>query len=172
MVEPGGYRLRAPKTWYLNDERFQISVPVDLKSLLDTAADGLRFVTEFFEVINESVPHIYHSALPLAPASSIIRKLYSQQISSAARVVTGASISWDSCTAIAGAASEPSHSIWSPCGQFIATGSERKVEVRDSTTLGMLYDLEPPNFDEDFYPNVLIFSPDGHLLICAYEEEM
>ena len=150
----------------LNDERLQIEVPVDLKTLLDTAADGLRFVTEFFEVISESVPHIYHSALPLAPASSIIRKLNSEQISSVARVVTGVSMSWDLCTAIAGAPSEPCHSTWSPCGQFIAVGSERDIEVRDSTTLGMLYVLKP-NF-ENFYPNLLTFSSDGHLLICAY----
>ena len=154
----------------LNDERLQIEVPVDLKTLLDTAADGLRFVTEFFEVISESVPHIYHSALPLAPASSIIRKLNSEQISSAARVVTGVSMSWDLCTAIAGTTSEPCHSVWSPCGQFIVVASE-DVEVRDSTTLGMLYVLKPSEF-EDLYPILLTFSPDGHLLICAYGTKM
>ncbi|KAF9784631.1 hypothetical protein BJ322DRAFT_1195634, partial [Thelephora terrestris] len=73
-------------------------VPKDFQPLFDTAKDCLRFLTEFFEVIRQSAPHIYHSALPLAPASSIIRKLYGQQISSVARVVTGISTSWDSCT--------------------------------------------------------------------------
>ena len=43
-------------------------------SLLDTANDCLRFVTEFFEVISQSASHIYHSALPLAPRSSTVRK--------------------------------------------------------------------------------------------------
>ena len=37
----------------------------------------------------------------------------------------------DSCMAIVGATSEPRHAIWSPCGQYIATGSGKNVEVRD-----------------------------------------
>ena len=74
----------------------------DISTVLNTATDCLRFVTEFFEVISQSGPHIYHSALQLAPQSSIIRKLYSKQIySPVTRVVTGIPESWDSCTASA-----------------------------------------------------------------------
>ena len=80
----------------LNDERPQIKVSVDLGTFFDTVADGLRFVTEFFEVISEPALHIYHSALLLVPVSSMIRKLYSPQISSAARAVTGIPTSWAS----------------------------------------------------------------------------
>ena len=126
-------------------------------------------MTEFFEVISESAPHIYHSALPLAPESSIIRKLYGQQISAAARVVAGIPSSWDLCTAIAGATSEPGHAIWSPCGQYIAAGLEKDIEIRDSTTLEMSRVLRPPDF-ENFNPNFLAFSPGGRLLIRAYEK--
>ena len=100
----------------LNGERPQIKVSVDLGTFFDTVADGLRFVTEFFEVISEPALHIYHSALLLVPVSSMIRKLYSPQISSAARAVTGIPTSWDSCTAIAGATLGPRHAVWSPCG--------------------------------------------------------
>jgi len=65
-------------------------------SLLNTATDCLHFVTKFFEVISQSAPHIYHSALLLAPQSSIVRKLYSQEINSIVRrVVTGVPSSWD-----------------------------------------------------------------------------
>ena len=132
--------------------------------------DGLRFVTEFFEVISDSASHIYHSALQLAPASSIIRKLYRQQISSAARVVTGIPSSWDSCTAIAGATSGPHHAIWSPCGQYIATDSGNEIKVQDSTTLEISYLLFKPPGLETLYPNLLAFSPDGHLIICEYRD--
>jgi len=40
--------------------------------LLDTARDYFQFTTTFFEVINISATHIYHSALELSPLSSII----------------------------------------------------------------------------------------------------
>ena len=138
-------------------QRSQIKASVGLKPLLHTTTNCLRFVTEFFEVISESAPHIYHSALPLAPASSIIRKLYGHQISSAARVVTGIPASWDSCMAIVGATSEPHHAIWSPCGQYIATGSGKNVEVRDSITLETSYILKPPRFG-DLRPNLAFFA--------------
>ncbi|KAF9784575.1 hypothetical protein BJ322DRAFT_852578 [Thelephora terrestris] len=147
----------------------RIKVTTELDTLFDTATDCLRFVTEFFEVISESASHIYHSALPLAPTSSIIRKLYSQQVSSVARVVTGTPTSWDLCTAIAGATSEPRHAIWSPCGQYVAASLDSEIEVRDSTTLEMSYTLKLPGF-KGFHPHFLAFSPEGHLLICAYRD--
>ena len=152
-----------------NDKPTQAKVSIDLGTLIDTTTDGLRFVTEFFEVISESVPHIYHSALPLTPASSIIRKLYGQWMVSVVRVVTGIPSSWDSCTASAGAASTPRHAIWSPCGQYIAAGLDRDIEVRDSTTLQVCYILKPPSF-EGVCLDLLAFSPDGHQLICAYKK--
>ena len=145
----------------------QIKVSVDLKALLDTATDFLCFVTEFFEVISESAPHIYHSALPLAPTSSIIQELYRQQIFSVGKVVTGIPTSWDSCMAISAATFRLHDAIWSPCGQWIAAGLGSVIEVWDSTTLKISYILKPPGL-EDHYPDHLAFSPDGHLLICAY----
>ncbi|KAF9784576.1 hypothetical protein BJ322DRAFT_980074, partial [Thelephora terrestris] len=141
-------------------------VPEDFQPLFETTKDCLRFVTEFFEVISESSPHIYHSALPLAPASSIIRKLYTQQISSVARVVTGISTSWDWCTAIAEIKSDTAptfNATWSPCGQFVATSSGRDIEVRDSSTLEMSYVLELPGSEES-YQDALAFSPNGRLM--------
>ncbi|KAF9645858.1 hypothetical protein BDM02DRAFT_3064500, partial [Thelephora ganbajun] len=43
---------------------------------LDLANDCFRFVTGFFEVIEESAAHIYHSALPVSPQISLVWKLY------------------------------------------------------------------------------------------------
>ena len=150
----------------LNNKSKQIKVSSDIGDLLDTATDCHRFVTEFFEVISESVPHIYHSALPLAPQSSIVKKLYSQQISSVARVVACPS-SWDSCAATAAAKYRLGHAAWSPCGQYIAATSVVDIEVQNSTTLEVLYILKPPGLNYKM-PDRLKFSPDGHLMICAY----
>jgi len=147
----------------------RIQVLEDVDTLLDTATDCLRFVTEFFEVISQSAPHIYHSALRLVPRSSIIRKLYSQQIHPPMpRVVTGIPMSWDSCTASASVASEVGLAVWSPCGQFVAVCFEVGIEVRDPNTLEILSTLKAPLSDVEATPCSLCFSPDGRLLACSY----
>ena len=135
---------------------------MNVTTLLDITTDCLRFVTEFFEVISQSAPHIYHSALLLTPHSSIIRKLYTQYIySPMTRVLTGIPTTWDSCTA---SASSVHKAIWSPCGQFIAAGHEQEIQIFDSTTLEKVSTLIPPGF---LVPYFLAFSPDGHLLACS-----
>ena len=149
----------------------QIEVSVDGTPLLDTATDCLRFVTEFFEVISQSAPHIYHSALQLVPQSSIIRKLYSQHIGSPmARVVTGIPASWDSCTASAGVNAEDDCAVWSPCGKFIAVGSVGGVEIRDSNTLERLSVLRL--HETGIIVNSLAFSPNGCLLACIFGDSL
>ena len=146
----------------------QVKASVDVEILLDIAADCLRFVTEFFEVISQSGPHIYHSALPLAPLSSIVRKLYGQQICSlGTRIVTGAPATWDSCTASVGVTTKHCHPVWSPCGRFIAVTSVRGVEIRDSNTLERVSVLNSPCGDMGA-PKSLTFSPDGRLLACSH----
>ena len=147
----------------------QICVVTDADTVLDTAMDCLRFVTEFFEAISQSSHHIYHSALLLSPQSSIIRKLYGQEICSpAARVVIGIPTSWDSCTASAGATTDLGYATWSSCGQFIAAGLRSGVEIRDSTTLERVSILNHTGSPESFIPHSLAFSPGGHLLACSY----
>ena len=137
-------------------------------TLLDTTADCLRFVTEFFEVISQSGPHIYHSALQLVPQSSTVQKLYSHLLGSpAATVVTGIPTSWDSCTASAGAKGRVSHAAWSLCGQFIAAASST-IEIRDSNTLETVSVLKPPHHVSYWKPRFVTFSSDGCLLACSY----
>ena len=137
----------------------------NINALLDTTTDCLRFVTEFFEVINESGPHIYHSALQLAPHSSIVRKLYSHQIHSPMlRVMSGIPTSWDACVASSGYSSPVRAAAWSPCGQFVALGFNVAVEIRDSNTLEILSILTPRH--GGFAPRLLVFPPGGRLLAC------
>ena len=146
----------------------QIQASADANTLLDTTADCLRFVTEFFEIISQSASHIYHSALVLAPQSSIVWKLYHQQIDSVARVVTGVAASWDSCIAAIGTTSKVPHATWSPCGQFIAAGLKSTIEVRDSNTLERVSVLKPPGYVNTM-PGFITFSPNGQLLACSYK---
>jgi len=169
MVERGVSRVitRSPSPWTLTQNQVKASTETD--SLLDTVADCLRFVTEFFEVIGQSGPHLYHSALLLAPRSSIVWKLYRQMVRSPIpRVVSGIPISWDSCTASAGTASGVRHALWSPCGQFIAVSIGVTIDIRDSSTLERLSTLRPPHRLTKFAPHTLAFSSNGRLLAGVF----
>jgi WD40 repeat protein len=144
---------------------------MDITPLLKIATDCLRFVTEFFDVIHQSGSHIYHSALLLAPQSSVVRTLYSQHICSpVSKVVTGIPASWDSCTASAGAATEILHAAWSPCGHFIGAVFGNTVQIRDSKTLEKVSVLKPYHSHMGVLAKFLTFSPNGHLLACIYED--
>ena len=148
----------------------QIKSFVGVGSLPDTAVDFLCFVTEFFDVIQQSGPHIYHSALLLAPQLLVIRNLYSHQIRSpVSKVINGIPASWDSCTASAGAGRGVLHAAWSPCGQFIAANFEGVIQIRDSNTLERLSVLNPPL--ESYLPDFefLTFSPDRCMLAYVYK---
>jgi WD40 repeat protein len=138
-------------------------VSISIGPLLNTATDCLRFVTEFFGIISQSGPHIYHSALLLAPQSSVVWNLYSQQICSPiSRVVSGVPTSWDSCTA--STSGEVYHAVWSPCSQFIAAVYGREIQIQDSNTLESVSTL---NLHEELSGSrFLAFSPNGCLLAC------
>jgi hypothetical protein len=149
----------------------QIQASTDVATLLDTAVDLLRFVTEFFEIISQSASHIHH-ALLLSPQSSVVRKLYGRYIHpSVSKTVTNIPTSWDSCTTSAGATIEVNHAVWSPCDQLIAIGWVDRVELRNSNTLKIVSILKPSSLPETRIPVVpksLAFSPDGCMLACTY----
>ena len=147
-------------------------MPIDVDSLLDTTADFLHFVTEFFECISQSGPHIYHSALALAPQSSIIWRLYGQQVCSPVeRVVTGVPASWGSCTASIQIMDwgHQDNFAWSPNGQSIAAVLEERVEFLDSNTLQRISAFETPSDLSKAFAQSLTFSPNGLLLACCYQ---
>ena len=149
----------------------QIQGSTDINTLPDIVTDCHRFVTEFFEVISKSAPHIYHSALQLAPQSSIIWKLYSQQTHSPrAKVVTGVPASWDSCTASVNFREMFVQVVWSPCSQFIATNLGSMMQILDSNTLERVSVFKPPSSLLGAEPLSLTFSPDGCLLACVYNK--
>ena len=113
-------------------------------------------------MISTSAPHIYHSALLLSPKNSLVQALYGPQGSPLARVVQGASTSWDPSIA---SNSFPTHilnPVWSPCSKFITAACSYALVVLDAVTLEQLHAL--------YYPmelgiwGSLMYSPDGHLL--------
>jgi len=64
------------------------------KDLSLLAADASRFSLTFVDVISASAPHIYLSALPFAPPSSLVSKLYHDQFPHTIKVIHGEEVKW------------------------------------------------------------------------------
>jgi hypothetical protein len=64
------------------------------KDLSLIAADASRFSLTFADVISASAPHIYLSALPFAPPSSLVSKLYRDQFPQTIKVLHGERVKW------------------------------------------------------------------------------
>ncbi|KAF9790924.1 hypothetical protein BJ322DRAFT_1208238 [Thelephora terrestris] len=129
---------------------------------LNLVNDCFRFVVAFFEVIDTSAPHIYHSALLLSPQTSIAHDLYKQYCCPFVRVLQGSSTSWEQVVATRNSSGSIQTAVWSPCMRFIAFSEAfpHRVEILDAATLTRIQTLAPSL-------NVikwLDFSPDGCLL--------
>ena len=115
----------------------------------------------FFEVISISAPHIYHSALPLSPRTSIVHRLYNVYVRPLARVVYGLPISWEQTVATVGHGELVINATWSSCSRFIAVGLSKTIEILDGVTLERLHTFPHSWIRETGW---LSFSPDGRLL--------
>ncbi|KAF9790682.1 hypothetical protein BJ322DRAFT_407044, partial [Thelephora terrestris] len=136
--------------------------------ILSTAKDYFQFATIFFEVINVSAPHIYHSALELSPLSSIVRKAYyPQRPYPFPKIIAGISDSWDPNTSVSTKQNYLS-STWSPCSQFIATTAKEGVEIWDALALELLSTLKSTRAGIGFRAG-LSYSPDGKTLAGCCE---
>src|ERR1700760_553236 len=113
-------------------------------SLLDLANDCLHFVIRHFEAISTSSPHIYHSALALAPKKSLVWGLYGSHALPLVRVVQGVPMLWDTHAAITMRPSGIWQVMWSPCNRFIAItwNAGRSVDILDPVTLQQLQTFE------------------------------
>ena len=58
------------------------------------ASDASRFSLTFADVISSSVPHIYMSALPFSPPSSLISKRYREQFPRTIKVLHEEAVKW------------------------------------------------------------------------------
>ena len=119
---------------------------IQASSILDIINDYTRFVIEFFEVITTSAPHIYHSAIPLSPRTSIIHNQYKRYARPLARVVWGALASWERSVATMYIGDPTPGIAWSPCNRFIAVAASgaEVVQLLDAATLGLLDVFELP----------------------------
>ena len=131
------------------------------EELLETARDCFRFITKFFEPINVSAVHIYHSALELSPLSSIVRRLYYHRRQSPfQRVAAGIPDAWEEIIYLHSLSDYDTYT-WSPCGRFVAVSALQTVDIQDPLSSELLFTLTPP---DTHCTGQLSYSPDGHSL--------
>ncbi|KAH9057607.1 WD40-repeat-containing domain protein [Lactarius vividus] len=106
------------------------------KDLSLFAADGSRFSLAFADVIAESVPHIYLSALPFSPPSSQVYKRYHDQFPQTINVIHEDGVKWSAMRfSIPTNTAVYSISIH-PDGKKVAAGMSSSEAVVISVTTG------------------------------------
>ena len=138
---------------------------------LDLANDCFHFVTKFFEAISASALHIYHSALPLCPRSSVMWGLYGPYANPLVRLVHGTPTLWDLHAATFKCNGEIDDIAWSPCKRFIAVvpSSPGGIQILDAVTLDQLFTTSPIPLQEgtkalgSYKFGSSLFSPNGSL---------
>jgi WD40 repeat protein len=125
--------------------------------------DSDRFVIRFFEAIEASAHHVYHSALFLSPLSSLVRALYREQIPAEPKLLNPIDDSWEAYTIVI-----PTPIIstiaYSHNDNLIGLSGEYFFEIFDSVT-GQLR-LGPVLTDNSGHLR-LAFSPDDILLVTG-----
>ena len=136
------------------------------------AQDCSHFVVKFFEPINISATHIYHSALEWSPISSIIRKLYYDRCHGTTRfpkIAIGTPDFWEPTVSFSGNYTYRSCTL-SPCGRFVAAQTIECVQIRNQLTFELLSVLKSTgNISLSRVPRgPLAYSPDGRSLACGF----
>ncbi|KAF7967331.1 hypothetical protein HWV62_34689 [Athelia sp. TMB] len=128
--------------------------------------DMIRFVETFAAPISQSVPHIYLSALPLAPSQSLVSQTYLPQYPSTARFKVGKLDRWP---AMLKTFEEHTHSVcavaYSPNGKRIASASlDWTIRVRDTETGE---EVGVPFRGHTAAVRSIAYSPSGHYIISG-----
>jgi WD40 repeat protein len=106
------------------------------KDLSLFATDASRFSLTFADVIAESAPHIYLSALPFSPPSSHVHKRYRDQFPGTIKVIHEGDVKWPAMRfSIATNSSILSISVH-PDGKKVATGMIDSTAFVVSATTG------------------------------------
>ncbi|KAH9480814.1 Vegetative incompatibility protein HET-E-1 [Psilocybe cubensis] len=109
-----------------------------LKDLANIVSDALTFLRSFANIIATSAPHIYVSALPFAPKSSQIYKMYSACFAPTLYFKLGQLDDWPALEMFITTPSQVNCVDFSPDGEWIVSGLEDGTVCLWNATTGMM----------------------------------
>lgn len=127
-------------------------------SLLHSVEESKTFVLHFYDPVEDSAPHVYHSALPMVPKSSFLRTWYQHELSGEVSVVSGVADSWDGSIRTIEAGYAVTSIAFSKKGGVIAVGGDR-VQIFETATGVCVGTLE-----HEWKVQSVTFSPDDTLV--------
>ncbi|GJJ08970.1 hypothetical protein Clacol_003191 [Clathrus columnatus] len=127
------------------------------KYLRDFAVGGNRFIRSFADAITFSTPHVYLSALPLCPKSSIIYQTYINQFPNTLHIASEPIRSWPLPQRVVGLPADVKRICFSHKGEYLAIGLwEGTFKLFDTESLDILWSKElstgEPVMDIQFRP--------------------
>jgi len=137
-------------------------------NLLDMIQDSERFILRFFYPIEASSSHLYHSALPWSPISSLVRTLYQDQISTEAKMSNAIDDSWDASIRTIQTLNTVVHIAFSHKDDSIAVSEIGSVEIFETLTGHHRATLTSPEIAGMLWS--LTFSPDDTLLASGHSD--
>ncbi|KIM27726.1 hypothetical protein M408DRAFT_310565 [Serendipita vermifera MAFF 305830] len=130
------------------------------------ARDMKNFTAAFGNMISQSVPHIYLSALPFSPRIAEVSKKYIKGYPQTIRIETGGQENWPAIqNVIMGHTSSVNSVAFSPDGTRIVSGSSDKtIRVWDAETAEM---VAGPFEGHTSFVKSVAFSPDGTRIVSG-----
>jgi WD40 repeat protein len=149
---------------------FSLSAEMQAKvsdaSLLAIVKDCERFILRFFDVMELSATHIYESALPLSPSSSLVRALYQDQVSMDVRFCVIEDV-WDACIRTIRPQSKAICVAFSHRDDLIAVGEGHVVEIFEAAT-----GRRRATLTTNYNVHALTFSPDDNILVTGSGDQI
>ncbi|KAH7915299.1 hypothetical protein BJ138DRAFT_1077761, partial [Hygrophoropsis aurantiaca] len=138
---------------------------------LNLLEDANHLVLMYFYPISQSALQIYHLALPFAPLSTKIRKIYQKELAGGIVVRHGLTDNWDACVQAIPVLGKPLSIAFSPDGSLVASvDSESGVQLWNMPTGANVANLGFPD-DSNIDPSVNVcFSASGSYVAIGYRD--
>jgi hypothetical protein len=120
--------------------------PEDPSILLDWIVEGRSFISEFYGCAKESARHLYHSALPLTPTNSLLRRSHRVDLEEEVAVIYGLDDYRSTTPLLIRMENTKIRDIrFSPGGSFLIAAFDSFMQIFDPTTGELIHRLHTPN---------------------------